>query len=586
MKRFTWLWTVLIFGAAVAALLPAAPYTHSPSTDSAVFLYVGKGILNGQLPYHDLFDHKPPVVYFIDALGLALDGGSLWGVWALQLIFTLAAALMSFFFLRKYYRQWVAAYATLACLINLALVLERGNLTEEYALPFLFGSLWLFSGLDQQKGFRWRSYLFGALFGLALMTKQTMVGIWASLGLVFILQMIAVKDWRRMIELGRWVVGAILTTIPWIFYFAVNRILGDFWDAAFSFNFIYSATAGNTDRLAALSGELNFITTTSGFFTFATLTWLASLVYILFNHEPSRRALTNRWMGILAVLGAFYLLYKGSFEFSFNSPLSPWRLQQLIFSLLLGVLAVLYFFGVIQRRVYPWLKKYQSSQPLPLLPLFIAVIDVPVELVLINISTANYEHYYIAILPAFTILIAGFLSMLVSWNDATQKRAMPALWVGLFLLPFLQNGIGLILNQSQVGNDNFTSQMAAYVRLNTKPDDYVLTWGFNAQVNFLAVRRSPTRYFTQMALFHNGYASPARFTDLLNELKAHPPELILDTHMEGYPFVNWSLVDRQCSYNISLPDGLGPVLDYVCQNYELVERFGKDQWSIYRLRTQ
>lgn len=38
-------------------------------SDSAIFLLIGKGITAGYIPYVDLFDHKGPVMFFIEALG-------------------------------------------------------------------------------------------------------------------------------------------------------------------------------------------------------------------------------------------------------------------------------------------------------------------------------------------------------------------------------------------------------------------------------------------------------------------------------------------------------------------------------------
>ena len=58
-----------------------------PSRDSGVFLYVGWRLLSGDIPYRDVWDHKPPLIYFVDALGLSLTPDSLWGVWLLQFIF-------------------------------------------------------------------------------------------------------------------------------------------------------------------------------------------------------------------------------------------------------------------------------------------------------------------------------------------------------------------------------------------------------------------------------------------------------------------------------------------------------------------
>src|ERR671918_83423 len=58
-----------------------------PSRDSGVFLYMGWRFLNGDIPYRDIWDHKPPLIYFVDALGIALTPHSLWGVWVLRFLF-------------------------------------------------------------------------------------------------------------------------------------------------------------------------------------------------------------------------------------------------------------------------------------------------------------------------------------------------------------------------------------------------------------------------------------------------------------------------------------------------------------------
>src|ERR1043165_359368 len=72
----------------IIALFPNNPVNMTlPSRDSGVFLYVGWRFLSGDIPYRDVWDHKPPLVYFVDALGLTLTPPSLWGVWLLQIVF-------------------------------------------------------------------------------------------------------------------------------------------------------------------------------------------------------------------------------------------------------------------------------------------------------------------------------------------------------------------------------------------------------------------------------------------------------------------------------------------------------------------
>jgi hypothetical protein len=71
----------------IIALYPNNPNNMTlPSRDSGVFLYVGWRLINGDIPYKDVWDHKPPLIYFVDAFGLTLTPDSLWGVWLLQFI--------------------------------------------------------------------------------------------------------------------------------------------------------------------------------------------------------------------------------------------------------------------------------------------------------------------------------------------------------------------------------------------------------------------------------------------------------------------------------------------------------------------
>jgi len=54
-----------------AILLPESPlYKLYLERDSGVFHYVGWLITQGKIPYRDVWDHKPPVIFFINALGL------------------------------------------------------------------------------------------------------------------------------------------------------------------------------------------------------------------------------------------------------------------------------------------------------------------------------------------------------------------------------------------------------------------------------------------------------------------------------------------------------------------------------------
>ena len=117
-----------------------------PAEDSSVFLYIGKRMLEGKLPYRDLFDHKGPILYLIEVSGLSLTPRSTSGVWVLEVLNLLAA---SFLMLRLGFLEAEnRASGFLAVLTAVGVcgwkIWQGGNFTEEYALPWITAAALVF----------------------------------------------------------------------------------------------------------------------------------------------------------------------------------------------------------------------------------------------------------------------------------------------------------------------------------------------------------------------------------------------------------------------------------------------------------
>ena len=84
-KRRVVLWPyLLILLLASFALCLAAPFSWTdkmPLSDSTIFLYIGKSMNSGLTLYQSLFDHKGPLLFLINAVGLRIGGE--FGVWLL-----------------------------------------------------------------------------------------------------------------------------------------------------------------------------------------------------------------------------------------------------------------------------------------------------------------------------------------------------------------------------------------------------------------------------------------------------------------------------------------------------------------------
>ena len=156
---------VLLLALAVLIVLGQAnPLTTRLGRDSGMYAYVASHLERGNTPYVSAWEHKPPGIFFIDALGLAVAEGTRWGIWFVELVSLLIAAIVGYFGLRRFFGQGPALVASLVWLAGLSFVLEGGNFTEEFSLPLHFISLLLFGislrrrplcGYTSRWGFRW-----------------------------------------------------------------------------------------------------------------------------------------------------------------------------------------------------------------------------------------------------------------------------------------------------------------------------------------------------------------------------------------------------------------------------------------------
>jgi hypothetical protein len=289
---------ILVACGTLLVLLPASPL-YQPLTfrDSGVFLYIGWRILNGEVPYRGIWDHKPPVIFYINAIGLAIANNSRWGVWFLEFVSLFLAALIGYHLIKKVLGVYPAIYSLLLGLITLVFVLQGGNFTEEYALPLQFLALWLIIDVDNSPSSLWRFFMIGLIGGIAFFTKQTAIGIWIAIILyitIIRLKRNQIKRW--LMEISSIIGGGSLICIVITIYFISQGALADFWSAAFKYNFDYSTA--NTGLVFRLKPILTGITplATVGLFQFALIGYGIGLLLILF-----RKDLTSNWMSLLLV---------------------------------------------------------------------------------------------------------------------------------------------------------------------------------------------------------------------------------------------------------------------------------------------
>lgn len=271
---------------------------HYTLRDSGVFLYIGWRILSGELPYRDVWDHKPPVIFYINALGLFLTEGSRWGVWLLEFLSLFVAAFVGYKIFQKTFGTLTANFSTLLWLITLVYVIHGGNFTTEYVLPLQFVTLWLVKKTFEKPAFHnWTWFLIGSIGATAFFTKQNTIGIWISVTLFLIIYRIRLHQIKKLLfNFIFFVCGGLIIFVSWIAFFGLQGILPQFWNAAFEYNLVYFSSGIDSSGPIRPLIEGIWPLTKAGLLQFAGVGYLIGLLLISYKKQ-----IVNDWLPLLGI---------------------------------------------------------------------------------------------------------------------------------------------------------------------------------------------------------------------------------------------------------------------------------------------
>lgn len=229
---------LLLLAALTVLVLARLPSLDTPpGFDQAIYTLAAREIGQGRLLYRDVFDHKPPAVYFLYApVALAGSHDGLVVALADLLLAVLALVLAE----RCGRRLWGDAAGGLAALV-LALTLASPAWGGSLSLlePEAVGNAVLLACLSLSLAPGGLDVRGAALVGAA---TALLAGIKTPLALL-VLPLVALglpEDTRARPRLGLALVGgALLATLPLAAYLTVAGLWADAWSAVVSFNLAY-----------------------------------------------------------------------------------------------------------------------------------------------------------------------------------------------------------------------------------------------------------------------------------------------------------------------------------------------------------
>ncbi len=228
-----------------------SPLYINEGTDSAIFKTMGLVMAKGGVPYIDYFDHKGPVLYYINYLGYLLIP-SREGVFVLQVIWMLLLCVL-FHKLSSIYVQGFRPYLfTLVVLGIYLFYYQEGNQCEEWELPAIVASIYLSLKLIirdwyNDSSLRKTSIYLGVLLAFVFYIRPndavSQVG-GGILGLLIYLK-VSGKGMYIFRSIAYVALGFVLFSLPIIIYFCCKHAIGELWHGLISFNLLYSSETGN-----------------------------------------------------------------------------------------------------------------------------------------------------------------------------------------------------------------------------------------------------------------------------------------------------------------------------------------------------
>jgi 4-amino-4-deoxy-L-arabinose transferase-like glycosyltransferase len=165
-------WLALALGLVLLMAIPNLSYPIG--RDQATYCVIGRGLLDGARLYRDLWDNKPPGIFYLYAAIVKIFGPAMWSIGLLDIFWMMAISVCIFRFTERTLGK-IAAF--LAVLVNAAMHIRAGywdaGQPEAFLMLFIFGSYFLLS--DHSRGMKLKELLAGVLFAAAFWVKYNAV---------------------------------------------------------------------------------------------------------------------------------------------------------------------------------------------------------------------------------------------------------------------------------------------------------------------------------------------------------------------------------------------------------------------------
>jgi len=257
-------WYIGFFLFVVSALLITAfsacspLYPLNPWDDANCFLMLGRSLLEGRLPYRDIFDQKGPGVYLIQAMGDAVGVRPFFGFYLIEIAalweYLWFAFLTMMLFVNRQGKEQPILAILLTCLLGFAYTTSDffyyGNTVEELGLPWIMLTFYALLRYAKQHILpsHTMAIVMGVGIGIIFWSKFTVLS--PFVGALIAMLIICIRNkqmtdfWRTV---GNALIGFIGVTIIVLAIFIHIGGLADMFDGYFGYNLFRYHAVGAED---------------------------------------------------------------------------------------------------------------------------------------------------------------------------------------------------------------------------------------------------------------------------------------------------------------------------------------------------
>lgn len=230
--------------------------------DAQCFFTVGKSMMNGIVPYVDLFEQKGPLLFFIYGIASLFSIKSFIGVFILEVI----SYTVFLYYITKIIEMFIdKKYSYIILPILSMLILSSRSFTaggscEEFCFPFLAVTLYYFiKYLKSNKLSNKEALIIGIMSGCIFWMKYTLLGFSVGFCIILLIKKIKEKEYIDLLyKILYFLLGILITSIPWIIYFGIHKAgIKKLIDTYFLFNI--NSYAEDTNLLQKIINCFNTI---------------------------------------------------------------------------------------------------------------------------------------------------------------------------------------------------------------------------------------------------------------------------------------------------------------------------------------